>query len=466
MKTKGELLTPNGEAGGGGDPAAVVQTPPDSGQTQPERIIDDPLLSVLADDLKDLLKVEKGQEPPPEIRKVDDNPPPSPAPAPAAAAPSAEPPKQEPVRGVVKRREDPAKIAERVFEEKMAKLKAAPDPVLPPAAQPAAQTQVEPSDDLSQEQLDELADAEFAEKAEPEKFKGMKDKLKSFYKEVDAWVEKRKDDPDRTFDENDDEFRKFIEEKKPSWNGKRESIRIERIADARAEQKLKEREKETERRLAETQREAREAKFTPDIKRKVESVVSEYDTETKTDDPLEQEVFSDYKAGFTQLSEDYLRVVNGIDQISESNPPELKQRHQWLLNFVVQNAEARAKAKPEETMRDGRRFVTPAQYLQMRRNNEDVNKVYTFTPDDVVGLLKKTAIQMAKDTIKAEEERAQKRGFAKVRSNSGTKPAQNPQPMNPPRATATPAPGPVEMADNKDVEHPGKEVIETLGLDI
>lgn len=460
MRTKGELLTPTGEAGGGGTTPAAVQTPPaEGGQTQPERIIDDPLLSALADDLKDLIKVEKGQDPAPVIKPVEE---PPATPAPAAAAP--EPAKPEPVKGGVKRREDPAKVAERVFEEKMAKLKEAPAPVLPPS-QPAAPTPQTAPDDLSPEQQEELADAEFAEKIEPDKFKGLKDKLRFFYKEVDEWVEKRKDDPERTFDENDDEFRKFIEDRRPSWSGKRESIRIERIADARAEQKLREREKETDRKLEETQREAREAKFSPEIRQRVELVATEFDADTKTDDPLEREVFSDFKSAVMQLSEDYLRVVNGIDRIDGNNPPELKQRHQWLLNFVVTNAEAQSKRKPEETMRDGRRFVTPAKYLQMRRGNDDVSKVYTFTADDVLDLLKKSAIQMAKDAIKAEEEKAQKRGFAKVRANSGTKPPQNPQPMNPPRVTATPAPGPVQITDDKQVDHPGEDVIKTLGLD-
>ena len=84
MRTKGELLTPTGEAGGGGTTPAAVQTPPaDGGQTQPERIIDDPLLSALADDLKDLIKIEKGQDPAPEIKPVEE---PQATPAPAAAA--------------------------------------------------------------------------------------------------------------------------------------------------------------------------------------------------------------------------------------------------------------------------------------------------------------------------------------------------------------------------------------------
>lgn len=449
---KGELLAPDG-AGGGGSSTAT-ETP--STDTPPQRIIDDPILSVLADDLADMLKREKEPAKAPEIKPVPEE-----TPAPDAASKTTDPVTPEPIRGGVKKRVDPAKVAEDVFNRKMEELKNAPAPVLPPKKDEPAPV----ADTIDPDQAEELADAAFAEQSDPEKFKGFQGKLKAFYKSVDDWVAARKSDPDRTFDENDAEFVKFIEKNKPSWNGQRDRMRIERIADARAEQKLKSRDEETSRKIAEAQREAREAKFSPAIQNQVTSVMQQYDSDTKTDDPLESEVFSQYRESAAELSTDYLRVVNGIDTIGSHNPPHVQQRHDWILNFVVASAEARAKQKPDETMRDGRRFVTPAKFIELRNANDPgISKVYTFTVDDVLGLIKEKAISMAKSAIKAEEDRAIKRGFVRAKPTGNTKQAEQPKPMNPPRATSAPAPGAVEASNSNDAAHPGRELIDILGL--
>jgi hypothetical protein len=465
MPEPGELPTVNPEAGSGTPiPASTPPPPqpapehkPEPPARQPETILDDPIMASLAEDLKELLKVEKEADKLPTIKPVEEA---------ATVAPKPGPEKiQEPVKGAVKKRLDPAKVASEVFDRKMGELKEKEK--LPPLPdKPAEQPNPSDTSDLTDEQLEELADAEYAEQSGVEKFKGFSDKLKTFYRKVDEWVKDHESDGERTFDETDEEFKEFVNKVRPDWSGQRDRFRIERISEAKAEQKLKAREKETESKINEAHREAREARYAPKIQSIVSSITAKYDEETKSDDPLEREVFDVYRNASAELCNDYLRILHGIDTISENNPPPVRQRHDWLVNFVLSSADAHAKRKPEETMRNGRKFVTPARMAALRTaKSPEAEESWTFSPEDVLEMIRLKAIELAKAGIKQEESRIVKRGFVRSKPTGSSKQAESPKPMNPPRATSPPSPGARETTSTIDERHMGREIVEELGLD-
>jgi len=464
MPEPGELPTVKPEAGSGTETPTATPSPqsaqeqkPEQPAKQPETILDDPIMASLAEDLKELLKVEKSADKLPVIKPVEEA---------QATTPNPETVKvQEPVKGAVKKRSDPAKVASEVFDRKMEELKGKEN--LPPLpAKPAEQPKSDDTSDLTDEQLEELADAEYAEQSGSEKFKGFKEKIRTFYRKVDEWVKSHESDAERTFDDTDDEFKEFVNKIRPDWSGQRDRFRIERISEAKAEQKLKAREKETENKINEAHREAREARYAPKIQGIVSSITAKYDEETKSDDPLEREVFDTYRNASAELCSDYLRILHGIDTISENNPPPVRQRHDWLVNFVVSSAEEHAKRKPEETMRDGKKFVTPAKMAVLRNSkNHEAEESWTFSPEDVLEMIRLKAIELAKADIKKEESRIVRRGFVRVKPSASSKQAENPQPMNPPKVISPPSHGVPEASTTSGEPHLGREIVAELGLD-
>lgn len=451
---KGELLlAPDAEAGGGSTPVI-------------ERLTDDPLMGALFEDLKDVISQEKAATEVPEIKPAPEAKPPETPPAqppPATPPPKAEAPA---TRVGVKTKVDPTKVAEEVFERRMQALREAPAPDLPKPTPAPAVTPPAGDAELTPEQQEELADAEFAEKTEGEKFKGFSGKMRAFYKKVDDWVKtQREKDPDAVFDAENAEFRAFVERNKPSWGNARERIRIERIADARASRRIEEMQQTHQRELNETKRLAMEARYTPQIERQVAAIVEEFQAQTKSDDPLEAEVYANFSSAIGQLATDYLRLEAGIDTRSDSNPEELKRRHEYLDNFIAQQGQWFSKYGGEHRVRDGKTFMAKSDFDKLAVDDPKRKSSWTFSGGEVVRLLKSHGVMVAKKQIQAEEEAAVKRGFVRgTKQSPGTKPAEEPKPMSGPKAAATAAPGAAAPPEKPEDVHPGQELIETLGL--
>lgn len=444
MNTRWRVLLDDGsnnEGGGGGSAAS----------DQPTTIAQDPLMESLLADLKEIipndLVIEAAKETPEETKPSAETPKEGEKPK------DPEKPADAPLKAGVKKREDPAKVAARVVDERLKNL---PTPPLPEKKE---EKKVEEPQNLNDDQKGELQDAEFAEK-EDEKFKGFKDKLLKFYKDADDYVEKHKADSDRTFDENDSEFVAWVKKNKPSWNGRREDFRIGRIAEARAQKIVAEREKETKAKVDEANRNAIEAKVAPKIKESVQAIITEFDAETKTDDSLEAEVFEEVKGLVADASTLYLSLIHGTQRFDPTN-----ENHAWISKFVIDAGEDMAKKPAAETVRSGKKFVTPGKFIDMQKANDPkIGDVWTFDQTDVLKLIKDRGVSSAKKKIQAEVEKAEKRGFVRQKPSPVPKQEQPVKAVTGPKATTAPSPGPAEGSEIKQTDHPGLDVIETLGL--
>jgi hypothetical protein len=415
-------------------------------QQPPQRVIDDPLLGSLADDLKIMLKREETKaEPPvaPEIKPVEE--------VKEEVKPD--------VKVGVKKREDARKVAEEVFNKRMEEIKSqTPVPPLPPKEE----TKIEdPQANFNHEQQSEYEDAVFSETVDVAN-KGRSDKLKEFYKKLDAYVEKAKDDPDRTLDANDEEFVKFVKENKPAWKpGERDKIARQRLLKEAREAAKQEMEPELKR----LEREAKEAKALPMIERTVTNFDSELEKALATDDPFEKNIYRQVHSTATTLANDYMRLVNSIDSIGAHNDQAVQGRHQYLMDFITNSADSFAKSGGESRVRDGRTFVTPSDYVKLANAKDPkLSKSWTFNYLDVIEMLKSHAVEVAKDRLKTEEEQYSKLGFTRSKKAEVPKQEKEATPMSGIKATSTPAPGASGSATNSDLDHPGKDVISILGL--
>jgi hypothetical protein len=317
---------------------------------------------------------------------------------------------------------------------------------------------------MSPEQTEEIADAEYAEKFDP-KFKGLKDKLTGFYKKMDVWVKEHEGDSDRTFDENDPQFMEFLGKNKPDWSGSRERVRIERIADARAEVKMAERDKAQSGRLEKAERDALEARVRPQIDKQVGTFETELAAETKSEDPLEAEVFESFRQSASQLATDYLRLIHGVDRIADpAKEPDLFQRHNYLMQFVSTQAEIFDRKGGDAKVRDGKMFITPGKWMELQQSGKSVSNNWTLTSNDVLRMLRVQAINDAKTVIKTEEERAVKRGFARVKVTPAPKQAEGLPQSSGTRVLPSAAPGAVDGTATQQLTELQREILDTLEL--
>ena len=417
--------------------------------------VDDPILGPLAQELLLLVdgRKKKDELVVPEIKPVPDGTPPPP-PAPAADGDGK-------IKPGVRERPDPRKVAEEVFDRRMAEARpAAPAPPLPPAPPEAPKYD---ESKLAQEQQDELADARHAEKIDPSK-KGLSDAFLAFYREVDEYLEKHKGDEERTFDEDDEEFMKFLGEREPRWSaGDRQKAQRARLIEETREATRREIEPE----LRKVQLEAREARLIPAIDKEVAAFGEGIGKELKSDDPMQQEIYQPFAASAEEMARMYLRLINGLDTLGTHNPQQIRDRHDWLIDFVTQQAQIFKTHGGDARKRDGRVFVTPLEYSQITasRDRAKEDKAWTFQPGDVLRMIGVHAVELAKAKAKAEEERMLKYGYSRNKTPAqGTTPAEEPKPSAGIKASTTPAPGPGNAAETLDIDHPGKSIISVLGL--
>lgn len=431
------------------------QTPP---EPPPIRAIEDDILSALGDDIVQMVDAARKKDAPPQAPEIKAAPETPQAPTPDPT-PAAEPPKKSAKVGVRKR--ETAEDIANVVVNKLAMKRDETTTPLPPENKPPVSDYDESQ--LSPDQKEELEDAKFSEQRGK---KGRAEELLKFYKSVDEYVAKAKqENPDRSFDENDEEFVQFIKSNRPAWADKeKEQIRRERFKFEAREEAKREVRKELEPEIKSAQQEAREAKYTPVIERRLDAFRSEIQAMAKSDDPMEKEIYEQFQVAAEEIAEDYLRLLNRVDTFGEHNPPDRRQRHEWIVNFINQQAAIFDERGGDNRVRDGKQFVTPTRFAEMQQQKQSTGSVWTFNQDDCLKMIQTHAVSVAKTQIQQEEETAKRRGFVKARPSGAAKSQTEPQPMGGPKASATPAPGAAQADATQDFEHPGKELIDVLDL--
>jgi hypothetical protein len=451
--------------------------PPKSGK-------DDPLLAALFDNLKE-----------PEIKKVEDpepepEPDPKPEPKPEGGEPAAKPePPAEP----------PAK------KKKKAAVLTAPEPTsvvatAPPAPEIEPDPAPEPKEDpdaayiagLTEEQQEELAEAEWAEKNLGERHKGRRKQLIDFYRTLDASHSKLlKDKPDRTFDENDEEFQAILK-RKPVISGVDQRKIIKGMAKSEA---LAEARTESEGRLAEIERTTRKLELTPKVEEFVEQWTEgvdelllepakgadgkEVESPFKTvmeaiqkdpeaaleEYPLEAKVIQKEAEHGRALAREMALFNQGVGRFDEKNP-----LHMELSEWITREGQIFKEKGGEARVRDGKKFVTRAEYIALARQGK-VADVWTFSDEDTFAMLANRTRRRIEAGIRQVETTAKQFGFEKrPKKNSASAGNEPPKggtpatrPPDPPAPKATPRPSKGAAAPKPAVK-PGESEIDIVAI--
>lgn len=424
-----------------GDPPKEDEDPPEP----PPSGKDDPLLQSLFKDLKEEPEIKPVAEeepeatPDPEKKEGDD--PPTEDDADPPAEPESEKPKRKKKSEVV---EDPPD-------------QPAPLPP-PPAPAPTAEPE-KPDPDaeyiagLSDEQREELVEARKAEELFPDKYKGREKKLLQWYKDLDSTARRLSEaDPARTFDENDTEFNKFLKTKPsiaPTDNKRVQRTIIEQSVRTQVETEHKKKFDDIDRRTRAIELkphiEKIDKKFRDGLIQSLDGEVGELIKtkgidEARKEFALEANIYEQTIEESAAAAREYTEIANSLKPFDGANPT-----HKFIMDFVTNQcnvfAQRGGKARVDK---QGRGFLTREQFAIAAQKDPNVaRKHWTFSDEQIVGLLAINGKQEAQNRIKATIEHAERLGFARRPKQDSADPKKEiVKPTPEPSAIKPPSPGP------------------------
>ncbi len=360
-------------------------------------------------------------------------------------------------------------------------VKAAQPPVeAPKPPEKPAEDQYEKS--LGEVELDEMRFARYASGKDPN-LKEYPNQLLEYFKKVDAYVEKtRKEDPERSFDDTDEDWKKFQRENRPQMSPlvrrrlEREQIVEEAKASAKEEyrtelEKVQKRQEILEKRPAieraatefskslnavlETDSEGEEPILSPIVKR-----AQEVGWETvMQDDPLFAPIVRKISQTANELASEYLALVNGTREIDLKN-----EHHAWLSRFITEQGEAFAANGGEATIRQGRQFLPRHKIAEIANQDPSkLNQFWTWNDQEVLDRIAANARKNAVTILKAEQEKLSKAGFERRKSE----PAKKDQPKSEKKAEAEPEKNGAPKATSSvspGISQPGKVIGPPSGM--
>lgn len=441
-------------------------------EAAPGRMIDDPLMAAVKRDM--------GLE--------DPNPEPEPAPAVVPPTSVAEEPETTPApEPVPETAPAPKKKVVRRAEPAAAPVPPAPEPVDEPTAPVTKPTEEEAFiATLPLAVQRELEDYHEAEEIFPDKHKGKHRQLVDWLKGVDGKIEElRQQNPQRTFDKDDEEFTKLMGTK-PKLPPGDARLAQERVVERRLTDRIK---RESERELSEIKRRQVAIEVAPTVAAEVDAfreaaiesfagdedpalkqvagVIKEKGLQAAIEEfPLEARVTAGVMGQVSKMLESYRLMAHGAQMYDRNNPT-----HQMLGQFLQKVGDEFEASGGQRKLRGGKVFVHPAKFSRL--TPEQQAKAWTFDLSDVEGLLASEAGKTISEQIKAAEERAAAFGYVR-RPKASTPVRKDDPPVQAPdaasnravpRAKPTPAigvktPSPAPASD----DHPGRALIDTMGL--
>jgi hypothetical protein len=434
--------------------ATTTQEP--QAEQEPATSLNDPMLSQLWDDLGIEAEAEEPKEDEPKevqpeaTAKEPEEPATEESKGEAAegeqpeAEPEAEPKKEFSVKPKVDE-----ETFRRVVREELEARGKTPEP--DPAPEEQALDPYE--EQLIGEQKEELELYRYAESKG--QHKGKSSKLLDFYKNLDSYVEKAKrEDPERTFNAEDSEFMDYVRVNKPDIQPadreslKRGKFRDEIVSDVK---------KDYEQTINGLKGELNEIRASPQMKATVREAGRAFDEfskleEMKEADPLKHKVYSEEREKYMAWADDFVQRWHGIKT-------EIDDGYYKLIDNIESAAEHYARSG--DTAKDGLKFLTPSRYAQAK----DKKGYWTWDQNDILEQFGSQSIAIAEEAAEKRVEELKSYGFHRgVRAGQSQKGAQEePQPVNPPKASRATSPGAAEGA-NTDENHPGKQLVDDLGI--
>lgn len=147
--------------------------------------------------------------------------------------------------------------------------------------------------------------------------------------------------------------------------------------------------------------------------------------------PGEGEIVRGHVEAATARVNALLHITSGLVEIDAANPI-----HIWLMDFVTQEADWFAANGGDDRVRQGRTFIPPAKYGQLKP--EAADRYWTFSRDDMVKMIAHRSKQDMQTQLENYRVALEKREQARGKFKKPAAPTPAPAPVGAP----TPAPAP------------------------
>jgi len=349
---------------------------------------------------------------------------------------------------------------------------AAVAPPTPPPAAPAAADDTAFLSTLTDEQREELSEAEVAEAQFGDKYKGLRARLIAFYKRFQAETTTiLAADPEVVLEEND-KVKQLVREKPQLTSSDSKKV-LREIGAREAETRVK---SEMEPKMAELETNQRRIEMAPKfeafakgdftkgivslVEQDAQSPMAEAIKTIKTNPeeaakefPLETEIFNEESEAQRRRVTQFLLLKN---QAARYNPKNPDPDQQYVLNFIENEGRYFAEKGGKSLVQNGRRFLPRSEFIKMLHSNQpeastcngwQTKGFWTFTDSNIVDMLAMNAKNNTEWRIKQALEKAEKLGLQrKPRSKNpqgGNGSSTPPKEISPPQSRATPPRGAV-----------------------
>ena len=423
---------------------------------------------------------------PPETPKAPETPP---------AVPPVTPPPPAPTDKVeVEKRPPLSQIIDQTVRKTIESIQPPKPPETPP---PPA---VDPFEaQLTDAEKEELAFARWVAGKYPQQYKDLGTQTLNFFKKTQGYIEHAlKENPERTFDEHDEEWQKFRRQNAPAVNPQeRRKLERAQIEDA-AVQRARE---ETAAEMEVLRRQQRALELRPKIDREANEHAASIEKQLADDEIArdilarvkevgwdqtlkEDQIFAplikDLQEKSAQYATEFQLVTAGIKQPSGQN-----EVHKWLYDFLQANYKY-YKANENLRVRNGKQFLERNEYYPLlAKDPATADKYYTIEEAEFLALLAGNTQQNIKNLIAERNNALKASGFERkpkaaaatppVTPVSGITKSETQKPSAPPpaappaephvspKATVTAAPGASKSTDGTGPSF-GTQVLQTLGV--
>lgn len=284
----------------------------------------------------------------------------------------------------------------------------------------------DPDEDLLPQEKEAVELAKFAEKDDPDSYKGFEKRMRQFIQKNRQYLErKQKDDPDYNPRE-DEEYQEWVKQENPMGSEDKKKIERRQIENSAYEKAREANRKEFDELKKNQQRVEKE----PEIKQHVSSFeqelidkmpqdvvehLREHKDMQKTYDefPVEAEVITALTNDATRIADEFLRFSNGLTKWDPRN----NKAHEFIGTFLKEQSDIFQKQGGDARVRNGKTFMSPFEF----KESEHGDKHWTFDDQDFLAMLQHNVAQEAERRIKAENDRLEKINKARERRGAAKK---------------------------------------------
>lgn len=281
-----------------------------------------------------------------------------------------------------------------------------------------------------------------------DEYKGADEELKTYFNKSKAYIERRlKEDPHVDLRE-DQEYRNFMAQNRPRFNQndvkKVEKEMIISEAEKRAEQKSSMENRRLKHELERIKKEPQVLQAKQNLRQAATNIIPEEFRDKlgsqegleklAKENPFEYQIMDGVASYLTQVSDTFIDITTGMTQYNPNDPT-----HKRLLEWV--DEEQNNFIQSGQTQKDGKVFMRRERYHQLPADKRA--EYYTWSDDDLLGLLMARAQQRLQNDLNAHRQALQNAGYTRV-GQPIPQPQQVAQPVakqEPPRATSAPRPG-------------------------